>query len=149
MTREGFAALHTSADPLILYNIWEAGSAQSAVRAGARAIATGSASLAGASGYADGEAITFDELLRAVRRIDAVIDPALSVDFETGFAEDLAELEANARALHESGAVSCNLEDRFIGAASLREVQEQTQRIAVASQSWFFVHARTDLFFAP
>ncbi|MEM1194643.1 MAG: isocitrate lyase/phosphoenolpyruvate mutase family protein [Pseudomonadota bacterium] len=119
MTREGFAALHTNADPLILCNIWDAGSAQAVVRAGAKAIATGSASLAGSLGYEDGEAITFDELLRAVRRIAAVTDLALSVDFETGFAEDLVELEANAHALHDNGMVVCKLEDRLFGAERL------------------------------
>ena len=40
---ETFARLHIPGNPLILFNIWDAGSAQVAARAGAKAIATGSA----------------------------------------------------------------------------------------------------------
>ena len=34
MTIEDFAALHTSADPLVLFNIWDAGSAVAVAGAG-------------------------------------------------------------------------------------------------------------------
>ena len=54
MSIDDFAALHTSAEPLVLFNIWDAGSAAAVARAGARAIATGSLSLAGAQGFDDG-----------------------------------------------------------------------------------------------
>ena len=47
---KAFAALHVPGDPLILFNIWDAGSAQAVARAGAKAIASGSASVAGAYG---------------------------------------------------------------------------------------------------
>lgn len=50
-----FAELHQPGKPLVLYNIWDAGSAQVAVRAGAKAVATGSLSVAGAQGFEDGE----------------------------------------------------------------------------------------------
>ena len=53
---ETFAALHVPGDPLILFNAWDAGSAKTVAEAGAKAIATGSASVAGAQGYADAEA---------------------------------------------------------------------------------------------
>ncbi len=39
---ETFAALHQPGNPLILYNIWDAGSAAAVAKAGAKAIATGS-----------------------------------------------------------------------------------------------------------
>ena len=45
-----FASLHVPGDPLILFNIWDAGSAQAVAKAGAKAIASGSASVAGAFG---------------------------------------------------------------------------------------------------
>ena len=38
---ETFAALHVPGDPVILYNIWDVGSAQAVIRAGAKALATG------------------------------------------------------------------------------------------------------------
>jgi branched-chain amino acid transport system ATP-binding protein len=36
-----FAALHVPGNPVVLYNIWDVGSAQAVVRAGAKALATG------------------------------------------------------------------------------------------------------------
>ncbi|HEX8937587.1 MAG TPA: isocitrate lyase/phosphoenolpyruvate mutase family protein, partial [Sphingomicrobium sp.] len=41
-----FAALHVPGKPIILFNVWDAGSARAVSAAGARAIATGSASVA-------------------------------------------------------------------------------------------------------
>ena len=37
-----FAALHVPGDPVILYNIWDVGSAHAVILAGAKALATGS-----------------------------------------------------------------------------------------------------------
>ena len=51
-----FAALHKAGDPVILYNAWDAGSAKAVAEAGAKAIATGSWSVAAANGYSDAEA---------------------------------------------------------------------------------------------
>ena len=39
---EAFRALHVPGDPLVLFNIWDAGSARAVAEAGAQAIATGS-----------------------------------------------------------------------------------------------------------
>ena len=47
---ENFAALHQPGNPLILFNIWDAGSAVAVSKAGAKAIATGSWGVAGAHG---------------------------------------------------------------------------------------------------
>lgn len=43
-----FGELHSKTDPVILYNIWDAGGAKAIGGAGAKAIATGSWSMAGA-----------------------------------------------------------------------------------------------------
>jgi 2-methylisocitrate lyase-like PEP mutase family enzyme len=39
---ETFAALHQPGTPLILFNVWDAGSSVAIAKAGAKAIATGS-----------------------------------------------------------------------------------------------------------
>jgi 2-methylisocitrate lyase-like PEP mutase family enzyme len=49
-----FAALHVPGDPVVLYNIWDVGSALAVVRAGAKALATGSHPVADANGWPDG-----------------------------------------------------------------------------------------------
>ena len=120
-TIDDFAALHRADDPLVLFNVWDAGSAAAVAEAGAKAIATGSFSLAGAQGYDDGEGMPFAAVLESVRRIAATIDLPLTVDFETGYAEDEQELARNAAALLDAGAIGCNLEDRLLDSAALRE----------------------------
>ena len=52
---EHFRALHIPGTPLLLFNIWDAGSAKAVAAAGAKAIATSSWSVANANGFADGE----------------------------------------------------------------------------------------------
>ena len=71
---DAFAALHTPGNPVLLYNVWDAGSARAVAAAGAPALATGSHSLAGAMGFADGENIPFNLFLDCVRRIVAAIN---------------------------------------------------------------------------
>ena len=149
MTKNEFAALHDSSDPLVLFNIWDAGSAYAVAAAGAKAIATGSLSLAGAQGFDDGEAIPFDALIATVRRIASVTDLPISVDIETGYADDVDQLSANAGALIAAGATGCNLEDQIIGSDALRDPAEQAARIKAVNDAGLFVNARTDLFLAP
>ncbi|MCA1749966.1 MAG: isocitrate lyase/phosphoenolpyruvate mutase family protein, partial [Sphingomonadales bacterium] len=58
-----FHALHIPGDPLVLFNIWDPGSAAAVAGAGAKALATGSASVGGARGYGDAEGVPLDEVL--------------------------------------------------------------------------------------
>ena len=53
-----FVNLHVPGQPVVLYNVWDAGSARVVAQAGAKALATGSWSVAMAHGYGDGEEIT-------------------------------------------------------------------------------------------
>jgi len=46
-----FAKLHVKGSPVLLYNAWDAGSARAIEAAGAKAVATGSWSVAAAHGY--------------------------------------------------------------------------------------------------
>jgi 2-methylisocitrate lyase-like PEP mutase family enzyme len=41
-----FSALHIKGDPLIIFNVWDAGTAKAAAEVGAKAIATGSYAVA-------------------------------------------------------------------------------------------------------
>ncbi len=64
-----FKALHVPGDPLMLFNIWDAGSARAVAGAGARAIATGSYGVAEAQGFKDGETFSIEDALRNLERI--------------------------------------------------------------------------------
>lgn len=149
---ELFGRLHIKGDPLILYNVWDAGSAAAVAAAGAPAIATGSWSVAAAQGYGDGEQIPLDLLVTIAGRIAASIDLPCSIDYEGGFATAPADVAANVGRLIEAGAIGINFEDRIIGGEGLHAIGIQCARIrairtaADAADLPFFINARTDLF---
>ena len=145
-TKATFSDLHRPGEPLLLYNAWDIGSAKAIAAAGAKAIATGSLSLAGAQGYDDGEQMPLDILLNIAARIVAAVDVPVSIDFEGGYATDPDQLASHAQMLADTGAVGCNFEDRRIHADGLYDIREQVQRIEAMASSGLFVNARTDLF---
>ena len=145
-----FANLHRPYRPLLLYNAWDVGSAHALVEAGATAIATSSWSVAAAQGYADGQQLPFDMLLRIVTQIRKRVEVPVSVDVEGGYADDLPGIVRNIEAIHATGAVGINFEDQVIGGAALHSVQEQAKRIRAIRQAvgeGLFINARTDIFF--
>ncbi len=150
---EAFAALHVKGRPLVLHNIWDAGSARAVAEAGAPAIATGSWAVAAAQGFADGEALPMADVLRCAEQIVGAVDVPVSVDFETGYATEPGRLARNVAALMHTGAVGMNLEDRVIGGKGLVTAGVQAARInairamADAAGVAFFINARTDVFF--
>lgn len=147
--KDQFAALHRSGDPVLLYNIWDPGSARAVVQAGAPALATGSYSMAEANGFPDGQEMPFNLFLDCVRRTAAAVEVPLSADFEGGFASDPAHLADHAKLLAEAGAIGCNFEDQIMGGEGLHPIDEQTRRVAAVAASGLFVNARTDLFLKP
>jgi 2-methylisocitrate lyase-like PEP mutase family enzyme len=146
---ETFAALHVPGDPLILYNIWDVGSALAVVRAGAKALATGSHPVADANGWPDGEQVPIDFVLANAKRIADAVELPLTVDFESAYSTDPGQGAANAARLVETGAVGCNFEDQVIGGEGLHPLDLQVARIAAIRRAVgddCFINARTDLF---
>jgi len=144
--RDAFAALHVPGDPLLLYNIWDVGSAQAVAAGGAKALATGSHAVAEANGYPDGEGMPFNLFLDCTRRIAASVEVPVTADFESGFAVDAARVADHARYLAETGVVGCNFEDQEVGGPGLHPIAEQARRVAAVVESGLWVNARTDLF---
>lgn len=146
---ETFAALHTLGDPLVLFNAWDAGSAGAIAKAGAKAIATGSASVAMANGAADGEALPLEDALANAARIIGAVDLPVTIDFEGGYAATPDAVAANLAKLASTGAIGCNFEDQVVGGEGLYAIADQATRIAAvraAVGAAFFINARTDLF---
>ena len=146
---ETFAALHVPGDPVILYNIWDAGSALAVAAAGAKALATGSHPVADANGWPDGQQVPLDFALANAKRIVEAVDLPVTVDFEGAYAVDPEEGGANVARLAATGAVGCNFEDQVIGGEGLHELDLQVRRIAAIRKAvgdQFFINARTDLF---
>jgi 2-methylisocitrate lyase-like PEP mutase family enzyme len=144
-----FAALHVPGDPLILYNAWDAGSAKAIAEAGAKAIATGSASVAAAQGYHDAEALPLELALANAARVVAAVDLPVTIDFEGAYAVDPEGVAANMAKLAATGAIGCNFEDQMIGGEGLHSIDAQAARIGAARAVVgrdFFINARTDIF---
>ncbi len=148
MTAEAFRALHTSGTPLVLFNIWDAGSAKAVAMRGAKAIATSSWSVAAAHGFVDGERIPVELAIDNLRRIVCATALPVTVDLESGYG-DVGETIALAI---KAGAVGCNLEDSRPADGSLWEIAAHCARIREARRSAdaaFFINARTDVFLQP
>lgn len=148
-----FRALHQKGEPLILWNIWDAGSARAVAKAGARAIATGSWSVAAAQGFEDGEALPLEDALRVATQIVRAVDLPVSVDFEGGYAVAPDAVAENIARLIDTGVAGINFEDRVVGGEGLHDPETQAARIAAIRQTAeqagvpLFINARTDVFF--
>jgi 2-methylisocitrate lyase-like PEP mutase family enzyme len=146
---ETFAALHVPGDPIILYNIWDVGSALAVVAAGAKALATGSHPVADAQGWPDGQQVPIDFALANAKRIVEAVNLPVTIDFEGGYSAEPEQGAENVARLKATGAVGCNFEDQVIGGEGVHPLELQAERIAAirrATGEDFFINARTDLF---
>lgn len=145
--------LHVKGNPLILFNIWDAGSARAIQEIGAKVIATGSWSVAAAHGYDDGEKLSFDLVLANIQRIIASVDIPVTIDLEGGYGQSPTEVKENAIRIIETGAVGINFEDQIVGGKELYSTETQCERIKAIREAAkhvsipVFINARTDIFF--
>lgn len=148
-----FRELHIPGRPLVLFNVWDAGSAKAVTTGGAKAVATSSWSVAHASGFADGEQVPLPFVIENLRRIVGVTDVPVSVDLESGYGEPPEAVSSSVALAIDVGAVGCNLEDSVPADGRLRAAAEQAVRIRSARRAAeagglpFFINARTDVFF--
>lgn len=149
---ELFASLHKKGDPVVLFNIWDAGSAKAVADAGAKAIATGSWSVAAANGYADAEEIPLDRVIWNIERIVSSVDLPVSIDFEGGYGVSPDKLSENVGRVIETGAIGINFEDQVVGGEGLYSIEQQSARIRAIRNAAdekgisLFINARTDIF---
>jgi len=148
-----FRELHIPGTPLVLFNVWDAGSARATIAGGAKAIATSSWSVAHANGFADGEQLPLPFVIENLRRIVDVTDLPVTVDLESGYGETPEAVRSSVALALDVGAVGCNLEDSVIGDGRLRAAADHAARIRNARRAAetgglpFFINARTDVFF--
>lgn len=148
-----FRALHIPGRPLVLFNVWDAGSAKTVAASGARALATGSWSVAAAHGFTDGEQMALDLCLANLQRIVGVVDLPATIDLESGYGDGPAAVGGTVAHALQAGAIGCNIEDSFPGNGSLREASDQAARLKAARAAAdalgipAFLNARTDVFF--
>jgi 2-methylisocitrate lyase-like PEP mutase family enzyme len=147
-----FKNLHIKGSPLILLNAWDAGSAQAIEQSGAKAIATGSWSVASSHGNNDGEELPFDLVIANLKRIVKAVDLPVTLDFEGGYGQSPIQLQENFEKVIEAGAVAINFEDQVIGSDELYSIDDQCARIKAIREAAdqaeipIFINARTDIF---
>jgi 2-methylisocitrate lyase-like PEP mutase family enzyme len=141
-----FAQLHVPGKPLILYNIWDAGSAIAVAKAGAKAIATGSWGVACAHGASDGERLSLDLALANAERVVAATDLPVTLDMEAGYGQDAEDVGASVARAAALGIAGINIEDKDPATRTLFSTEVAASRIAAAAKSGVFVNARADAF---
>ena len=149
---ETFHRLHIKGDPVVLFNVWDAGTAKVVAESGAKAIATGSWSVAAAHGCGDGQALSLSLALENLARIVASVTLPITVDLEAGYGDAPYVVgDTVARAI-ACGAIGFNLEDQIIGGEGLYTLADHSSRIEAARAAAdharipAFINARTDIF---
>src|SRR6266550_2683562 len=129
---EAFRRLHREGGILVLPNAWDVITARVIESAGFAAIATSSAGIAWALGYADGERISRGEMLAVVRRIASSV-----------------RVPETARGVIAAGAVGLNLEDgtndgRLVDVALHQDRIRAMREAGAAAGVPLVINARTD-----
>ena len=143
---EAFHHLHVPGSPLLLANVWDAGSARLIQDCGAAALATTSAGLAWAHGYPDGDILPPGVLAATVAEITRVVSVPLSVDAEGGYSDDPKVVGENVRAIVDAGGIGINIEDGSGSPDLLVAKIEAARSAASAAGVNLFINARTDVY---
>ena len=156
---ERFHVLHRGAEPFILANAFDAGSARILAGMGFAALATTSGGFAGTLGRCDGE-VTRDEALNHARAVVDAVDIPVSGDLENGFGHEPAAAAKTVTLAAEAGLVGCSIED-FTGdmerpfydrdlaaeriAAAVEAARSVGFRFTLTARSECFIRGRLDL----
>src|SRR5260370_33578208 len=130
-----FRKLHVTGEPLVLFNIWDPGSAKAVAKVGAKALGTSSWAVSEACGYSGGERTPLNLAIANLRRITDATDLPVTVDLESGYGETPDKVGATGALAITAGAIGCNLEDSFPENGSLREIAHQVERLRPARKS--------------
>ncbi len=146
-----FRRLHDGPGILVLPNAWDVITARVIESAGFAAIATSSAGVAWALGYADGERISRGEMLAVVRRIASSVRVPVTADMEAGYGTTPEAAAETARGVVAAGAVGLNLEDgtpdgRLVDVALHQDRIRAVREAGKASGVPLVINARTDAF---
>ena len=148
-----FLKFHHDEEILVLLNSWDSGSSKLVEASGYKAIATTSMGIAASLGYPDCEVIQLPEMLQVVTGIVNAVQVPVTVDFETGYGNNIHEIEESVSKLIDTGIVGINTEDSIKLSPGLIDEMEFCERIAAIralSDSLGFhlvINARTDSFY--
>lgn len=150
-----FRRLHDSGSrAFLLPNAWDAMSARALEAAGAEAIGTTSAGVSWSYGRPDGQTLSREEMIEAVRRIVDAVRVPVTADIEGGYGRRTpADVAETVRQVVGAGVVGINLEDSpGEDGEPLLSVRLQADRVeaaraaAVSENVSLFVNARIDAY---
>jgi len=141
-----FKKLHDGSKLLHLPNAWDAGSARLFESLGAPAIATTSAGVAWAAGYADGDNMPADVAIAVAVNIARVLTVPLSVDLENGYSDDVEVVAQYAAKLADAGVAGINLEDGHGTPQALAAKIVAIKKAVAAVGKDIFINTRTDVY---
>jgi 2-methylisocitrate lyase-like PEP mutase family enzyme len=144
---DAFRAMHRDKQILLLPNAWDVASAQVIEQAGFGAVATTSAGIAFSLGYPDGQKISRQEMLEAVRRIATAVKVPVTADVEAGYGDRPEDAARTAQDVLAAGAVGMNLEDATGDPQHpLLDLTLQVERVKAVRESPIVLNARTDVY---
>jgi 2-methylisocitrate lyase-like PEP mutase family enzyme len=144
--------LHHGSPILVLPNVWDAATARIIEAEAFPAIATTSAGVAAALGYADGGAVPAREMIEAVARIARAVSVPVTADIEHGYAATPDAVADVVLRVVAAGAVGVNLEDILPESQDLETIELQCDKIravskaAATSGAGVVINARTDVY---
>ena len=150
-----FKGLHHTGKMVILPNVWDPLSAILLESLGYKAVATASASIALSNGFADGQKIPFQDVLRILRNIVNSVKIPVSADIEGAYANDDTSLKEHIKQLLDTGIAGINFEDSDHYGTGLIPTVKQCRKISLikntAAQqgSALFINARADINLRP
>jgi 2-methylisocitrate lyase-like PEP mutase family enzyme len=124
-----FQALH-AAEPFVIPNPWDAGSARVLAALGFKALASTSSGFAFTLGRLDGEA-TLDEVAEHAATLDRATDLPVSVDLENGYGADPESAALAVTRVAEAGAVGGSIED-YDPEGRIYDLDHAVERVAAA-----------------
>jgi 2-methylisocitrate lyase-like PEP mutase family enzyme len=124
---ERFRELH-AAEPFVIPNPWDAGSARMLAALGFRSLATTSSGFAFTLGRRDGS-VSLDEVAAHVAVLDAATGLPLSVDLENGLADEPRGVAAAIERVAAAGAVGASIEDYEPRSGRIYGVGEALERL--------------------
>ncbi len=119
---------------MLLPNIWNPIGARILEAKGFPAAATASAAISSSLGYKDGEKIKLSTHLDIIERIVKSVDIPVTADIESGYASDIKNLRDSINNVIDTGVAGINIEDSMEEEGSLRNIEEQCERISTVRE---------------
>ena len=149
---EAFRAMHRGPELLLMANAWDPVTARLFEAEGFAAVATTSGGVSWATGYPDGEAAPWDEVVGQTARIARSVNVPVTADIEAGFGATPEAVGRSIADIIRAGAVGVNLEDGMPGPTPMRAVEDAAGRIRAAREAAraagvpIVINARVDVF---